>query len=88
MDIVALIEAVLKESATAALALFAIWSVKQLYEQRIREREDYATRLESINAVLIQKLEEGNRALATNAEVVRANTEALNQLRRLIEREG
>ncbi|MBM3120368.1 MAG: hypothetical protein FJ006_12655 [Chloroflexi bacterium] len=84
MDIVALIEAVLKESATAALALFAIWSVKQLYEQRIREREDYATRLESINAVLIQKLEEGNRALAVNAEVVRANTEALNELRRLI----
>jgi len=91
LDIVQLLTAALRESATAALALFAIWSVKQLYEQRLQERDDhaaqrlqerddYVARLENINQVLVVRLEEGNKALAVSTEVVRQNTQVLQSL--------
>jgi len=81
VDIVALIKAVVGESATAALALFAIWSLKKLYEQRLQERtdyaaqrlqerEDYAKRLETINETLIVKLGEVSHALGANTQVL------------------
>lgn len=85
MDIFEFVIGIIGESATGALGLFAIWSLKKLYEQRIQEREDYAARLEKINTVLVEKLEEGNIALATSTEVVRQNTAVLQSLQRLLE---
>jgi len=88
MDIIELITIVLRESATAALAAFAIWSLKRSYDIRdtertasalakIAERETYAARLESINSLLAEKLGEVNKSLGANTEV----------LRRLLERD-
>ena len=88
MDILELVQIVIRESATAALAVFAIWSVKQLYEERLREREDYADRLEKVNTLLVTKLEEGTHAIAISTEVVRQNTVVLEELQRfLVKRE-
>ena len=96
MDIIEIIVVILQESATAALALFAIWVVKYLYERRIedhdehaalriQERDDYAIRMERVNCVLLEKLEEGNKALAVNTEVVRQNNDVMHQLLKMLE---
>ena len=86
MDILELVQIVIRESATAALAVFAIWSVKQLYEERLREREDYSDRLEKVNTLLVTKLEEGTQAIATSTEVVRQNTQTLERTIAVIEK--
>lgn len=95
MDILEIVRTLMGESATAALALFAIWMVRQLYElrlqeredhaeQRVQERETYATRLETVNELLIAALEESNRVQAASIEVVRQNTGVIEELRRLL----
>lgn len=85
MDIFEFIKGIMGESATGALGLFAIWSLKQLYKQRIRELKDYAARLETVNTILVEKLEEGTTALATSTEVVRQNTAVLQSLQRFLQ---
>ena len=96
MDIIEIIKAVIGESATATLAIVALWWLRQLYEEkvkrerehaalRIQEREEYACRVREVNDVLVVKLEEGNKALATSTEVVRQNTTVLQSLQRLLE---
>jgi len=82
MDIIELITIVLRESATAALAAFAIWSLKRSYDirdaereaaniARVEERDSYAARLEVVNEVLNETLGEVNQSLGANTEVLR-----------------
>ena len=82
MDIVTMITAALRESATAAVAIFAIWSLNRSYqirdterkvasEARIHERESYAARLVTVNQVLTEKLDDFNQTLGANTEVLR-----------------
>lgn len=82
MDIIEIITIVLRESATAALAAFAIWALRRSYEVRdserqaastaqVVERETFATRLETVNGVLVEKLGEVNQSLGANTEVLR-----------------
>lgn len=85
MDILQVIELVIRESATAALALFAIWSLKKVYEQRLEERQDYSVKMAAVNATLIEKLQEGTEAMATSTEVIRRNTEVLEALQRWLD---
>lgn len=85
MDILQVLQLFLRESATAALALFAIWSLKRLYEQRLEERQGYAEKLETVNATLIKKLEEGTEAMAVSTEVIRRNTDVLESLQRWLD---
>jgi len=82
MDVLELLTIVLRESATAALAIFAIWLLKRSYDVRdaertmaaaaqIAERDSFAVRLEEINKVVIEKLSDVNQSLGANTEVLR-----------------
>jgi len=82
MDIIEVLTIILRESATAALGLFAIWSLKRSYDIRdaertataaaqIAERDAFANRLEAINNVLMDKLDAVNQSLGANTEVLR-----------------
>jgi len=105
MDIIIqFITGLIEQSATAALAAFAMWMVKNLYDerlverdahtaqrlverdahtaQRLEERADYTSRLESINILLLDKLDEGNRAVTTSTEVIRNVAQVLQEVQR------
>ena len=82
MDIIEIVSIFVKESAIAALAIFAIYELRRSYEirnvelkdhmtQRLEERESYAERLEAINGLFVQKLGEVNVSLGANTEVLR-----------------
>ena len=85
MDIVDLLTRIASESATAALALFAIWSLKRSYEERLRERDSYAVTMKAMNETLIETLSDSTSATATNTEVIRQNNDVLERLRRLLD---
>jgi len=82
LDIIEIITIMLRESATAALAAFAIWALRHSYEIRdverssaseaqIAERDKYAARLEVVNEAFMQKLGEVDQTLGANTEVLR-----------------
>jgi len=82
VDFGEMITILLRESPTAALAVFAIWAMRKEYEkrledrtfhqeQRLSEREAYATRLEELNRLFAEKLDELNQVLGSNTEVLR-----------------
>ena len=57
MDILELLKLFIGESATAALAFFAIWSLKKLYEERLVERAEVAAqRLSRQKEYAVQRL--------------------------------
>ncbi|KKK96470.1 hypothetical protein LCGC14_2662440 [marine sediment metagenome] len=74
MDIIEILTLVIRESATAALALFAIWSLKVSYERRLEDSKEYAQTLKEVNDTLIVKLTESTAAQAASVEVIRRNS--------------
>ena len=96
MDIIAIMTSALRESATAALALFAIWSLKKLYEQRAEERDEYFQRREEFQKQRIEerddyaaRLEAVNNALMTKLGEVNhtlgANTKVIEGLQKMLD---
>ena len=84
MDLIEILTLVIRESATAALALFAIWSMRASYERRLEDNKEYSGALKSINDTLVMKLSESTAAVAASGEVIRRNNEVLEQLRDLL----
>ena len=81
MDIIEILTLVIRESATAALALFAIWSLKVSYERRLEDSKEYAQTLKEVNDTLIVKLTESTAAQAASVEVIRRNSEVMSELK-------
>lgn len=76
MDIVEIIKVVIGESATAALALFAIWSLKKLHEQRLEERKSHAEEVKKIDELRIEERNEYIKRLEALNQIVVTSLEA------------
>ena len=81
MDIIEILTLIIRESATAALALFAIWSLKASYAQRLEDGKEYAVTLKEVNDTLIVKLTESTAVQAASVEVIRRNNEVMEDLK-------
>ena len=84
MDIIELLQLVIKESATAALALFAIWSLKLSHTAQLLERDEHATELKAFSEAMATELRQSTETRAVVTEVIRRNTEVMDKLLTLL----